>query len=134
MLHHASAWIPIKAMWSNLNISSIGIICYCSLAAKKFGCFLKFLKRKLKDCLLPPFWRSFTEKIAGKKFSRQSMLFMRQNFAGSLRTILEIYSKKKNCNHLNLAAMERRKQFWTGGFAVKVANLEVCGWCSSGKH
>ena len=63
------------------------------------------------------------------------MLFMQQNFAGSLRTTLEIYSKKKkNCNHLNLAAMERRKQFWTGGFAVKVANLEVCGWCSSGKH
>lgn len=133
MLHHAS--IPIKAMWSNLNISSISIICYCSLAAKKFGCFLKFLKRKLKDCLLPPFWRSFTEKIAGKKFSWQSMLFMQQNFAGSSRTTLEIYSKKKNCNHLNLAAMERRKQFWTGGwFAVKVANLEVCGWCSSGKH
>ena len=93
MLHHAS--IPIKAMWSNLNISSISIICYCSLAAKKFGCFLKFLKRKLKDCLLPPFWRSFTEKIAGKKFSWQSMLFMRQNFAGSSRTTLEIYSKKK---------------------------------------
>ena len=133
MLHHASAWIPIKAMWSNLNISSISIICYCCLAAKKFGCFLKFLKRKLKDCLLPPFWRSFTEKIAGKKFSWQSMLFMRQNFAGSSRTTLEIYFKK-NCNHLNLAAMERRKQFWTGGFAVKVANLEVCGWCSSGKH
>ena len=42
--------------------------------------------------------------------------------------------QKKNCNHLNLAAMKRRKQFWTGGFAVKVANLEVCGWCSSGKH
>lgn len=133
MLHHAS--IPIKAMWSNLNISSISIICYCSLAAKKFGCFLKFFKRKLKDCLLPPFWRSFTEKIAGKKFSWQSVLFMRQNFAGSSRTTLEIYSKKKNCNHLNLAAMEIRKQFWTGGwFAVKVANLEVCGWCSSGKH
>ena len=62
------------------------------------------------------------------------MLFMWQNFAGSLRTTLEIYSQKKNCNHLNLAAMEIRKQFWTGGFEVKVANLEVCGWCSSGKH
>ena len=131
MLHHAS--IPIKAMWSNLNISSISIICYCSLAAKKFGCFLKFLKRKLKDCLLPPFWRSFTEKIAGKKFSWQSMLFMRQ-------ILLEAHAQpwkstqKKNCNHLNLAAMERRKQFWMGGFTVKVANIEVCGWCSSGKH
>ena len=66
MLHHASAWIPIKAMWSNSNISSIGIICYCSLAAKKFGCFLKFLKRRLKDFLLPPFWWSFTEKLLAK--------------------------------------------------------------------
>lgn len=132
MLHHTS--IPIKAMWSNLNISSISIICYCSLAAKKFGCFLKFLKRKLKDCLLPPFWRSFTEKIAGKKFSWQSVLFHATKFCWKLTHNPGNLLKKKNCNHLNLAAMERRKQFWTGGFAVKVANLEVCGWCSSGKH
>ena len=132
MLHHAS--IPIKAMWSNLNISSISIICYCSLAAKKFGCFLKFLKRKLKDCLLNPFLAVLYRENCWQKIQLAIHAFHATKFCWKLAHNPGNLLKKKNCNHLNLAAMERRKQFWTGGFAVKVANLEVCGWCSSGKH